>query len=95
MSVEPILVPDEAASELGVVAFVSRDAFPDATDAIRAALREDYLGRSEAGVRAMPILMRQVSEVEAKINGHETPFWVECTKRAKVHVAYWKVTSDA
>lgn len=95
MSAEPILVPDETASELGVVAFVSCDAFPEATDAIRVALREDYLGRSEAGVRAVPILMRLVSEVEAKINGNETPFWVECTKRAKAPVAYWKVTSDA
>lgn len=94
-AVEPILMPDENASDDGVIAFVSREAFPEPDAAIVAAVREvEGPGRDSAGMRAVPILMRQVSEVEAKINGWEVPFWVPCTTRAKAHLPYWKVTCD-
>lgn len=89
--VESVLLPDEIASEDGIVAYVARDAFPTADSAIAAAVREDGLGRPAPGMRAEPILMREESEVEAKINGHEFPLWVECTKRARRYERYWRV----
>lgn len=91
MEPERVLLPDEIASEDGVVAYVGRGAFPDAEAAIAEAAREDTLSREATGMRAEAILMREESEVEARINGHEFPLWVECTTRAKAHAAYWKV----
>lgn len=73
------------------MAFVAYDAFPEASAAIAAAEREDPLGRLAAGMRAESILMREESEVEAKIHGHEFPLWVPCTKRARAYAAYWRV----
>jgi hypothetical protein len=28
---------------------------------------------------------------KARINGHEFPLWVQCTKRARAHTPYWRV----
>lgn len=90
---EPVLLPDEIASERGVVAYVAREAHPDAAEAIAVADREDGLGRPVAEMRAVPVLLREESEVEAKIHGHEFPLWVECTTRARSPVPYWRVDS--
>lgn len=85
---DPILLPDEMASENGVIAYVARGAYPDPRAAIARAMRECG-GRP--GAKAVAVLLRLESQVETKINGHEDQLWVECTARAKSPVAYWKV----
>lgn len=53
-------------------------------------MREVGLDHEE--VHLTPVLMREMSEVEKRIAGHEGEMWkVECTKRAKASEPYWRL----
>lgn len=87
LSHELALWPDEAASE-EIVGWVSREAFPDRDEAAEYARREfDVTSR----LSLTPVLLREESEVEARIHGHEFPHWVQCTPRARAYAHYWRV----
>lgn len=81
--------PDEVASEDGVDGWLSREEIPDIDEATRAAAAE--LAVPAECLRLTPVLMREQSEVEARIHGHEAPYWVECTKRARHPERMWRV----
>jgi hypothetical protein len=52
----------------------------------------DWIGYdSVEAVKLTPVLLREESEVESKINGHEFPFMVECTARARHPEPYWRI----
>jgi hypothetical protein len=91
-SAEPFLWPGEIASER-LSGWVSREVVADPEEAITLAARE--LGVPRERITLAPVLMREESEVEARINGHEFPQWVECTARAKSPERFWRVTHDA
>ena len=82
------LEPDEWAAET-CLGWLSRDTFPDVGPAMTEAAR--LLREPVERIVLTPVLMREESEVEAKINGHEVPMWVECTSRAKSPMRYWRV----
>lgn len=86
---EPWLEADEVASEQGRCGWVARDLYPDAAEA-EAFARTRMYGSPER-LHLTPVLMREESEVEANINGHEFPMYVECTARAKRPLPYWRV----
>lgn len=88
---EPFLEPDEWAGEW-CDGWISRVAFPHAGEALAEAKR--LLGIPSESIKLKPVLLREESEVEANINGHEFPLWVECTKRAKRPVPYWRIEAD-
>lgn len=70
--------------------WLSRQAIPDGDEACAIVAHE--LGVSVDRVQLRPMLMREESEVEARINGHEMPYLVECTRRAKQSQPYWCAT---
>lgn len=82
--------PNEAAYEGGAFGWISRSAVPDAEEAITLAAEalQDY---PRERIQLRPVLMREQSEVEAKIAGEEFPLWVQCTKRARQHEPFWRV----
>jgi hypothetical protein len=80
--------PDEASYE-DFDGWLSRDAIPDPEGAITAAAQALEVPRER--IELVPVLMREESEVEAKINGHEFPCWVECTRRARKPEPFWRV----
>jgi hypothetical protein len=86
---EPWLEPDEWAAEDGPLGWVSRDAYPDQLAAISFARQQDPDLPDE--LHLVAVLLREESEVEAQINGHEFPMYVECTARAKRPLEYWRV----
>lgn len=97
-----LMPPDEVASERGIYGWICREAVPDEDEA--RALAAEQASGFEARVVApeelklTPVLMREESEVEANINGHEFPLTVECTARARDHAPYWRIegaTEDA
>jgi hypothetical protein len=83
------LEADEVAADAGRFGWVSRDAFPDEPEA-EAFARSQIVGPPER-LALSPVLMRGESAVEAEINGHEFPMYVECTTRAKKPMPYWRV----
>lgn len=83
--------PDEACYE-DFDGWLSRDAIPDPEEAIT--LAAQALGVKRERVALEPVLMREESEVEAKIAGHEFPCWVECTRRAKHPEPFWRVVVE-
>lgn len=96
MMAEIYLWPDEQASENGVQLFVSQDAVPDGDEAIHRAVDEGYGDYTAEQLRATPILMREIGEVEARIKGYEEQTgYVPCTKRARQAHPYWRVEVTA
>jgi hypothetical protein len=87
---ETILLPDEYASEDGKLGWVHRERVPDPGVAILAIAKET--GERPDRMQATAVLLREESQVEADINGHEFRLWVECTKRARAAEPYWQVT---
>jgi hypothetical protein len=81
--------PDEVAGEDGAEGWVSRDAIPDEIEAREFAALDLVVAPDD--LVALPVLMREESEVEANINGHEAPYWVECTTRAKHPEPFWRI----
>lgn len=87
---EVMLPADEWGSfDGGPDAWVSRLAVPDPEEAITLAAKELCVEREYLELR--PILMREESEVDARINGHEFPHWVPCTRRARAYEPFWRV----
>lgn len=83
----------EPASERGIVGWVSREGVSEA-EAIEVARRDAQSLEACVPLKIEPVLMRLQSEVEARINGGDedgNPLWVECTKRARRPVPYWRV----
>lgn len=93
---ELFLLANEEAYERGILGWMIRP--PGEEQAARSAVQEramEYV-RREVGIvdghlHLTPVLLREESEVEAKINGHESPLWVECTARAKRAESYWRI----
>jgi hypothetical protein len=69
--------------------WLSRITFTDPEEAITVAATE--LGVARERIELRPVLMRQQSEVEAKIPGNEFPCWVECTTRARRCEPFWRI----
>jgi hypothetical protein len=85
------MFPDEESKSDALLGWVSREDVPDPEEAMRIAA--DDLGDYGIAMQAQPVLMREESEVEAEINGHEFPYWVECTKRAREPEPFWRIES--
>jgi hypothetical protein len=93
LSADPFLEPSEIAYEYGVVGWVSHEIAPTKADAIAYAYSHGAVD-ADSPLSATDVLMRLQSEIEAKINGGDddgNPQWVQCTKRARRPVAYWRV----
>jgi hypothetical protein len=90
--IEELLLADEYAYEDGRLCWVSREMHPRKEEAADYAVRQ-LADRDVTRdlIRLIPVLLRLESEVEANINGHECPYWVECTTRAKHPLPYWRV----
>jgi hypothetical protein len=82
--------PDDGGDDT-ILGWLSREAVPSESEA--RALAADELLEPPESLALTPVLMRVESEVEAKINGHEAPLWVECTSRAKKAEPFWRVVS--
>jgi hypothetical protein len=80
-------MPDEA----GYAAWIERCEGDDPVQVVDEAIDvfdlRDY-GKWEAS----PVLVREESEVEARIAGHECPWYIECTPRAKGAQPFWRIT---
>lgn len=95
--IDPVLEPDSVAFSHGVVGWVSHERASTRTEAIQY-VRDHADFDVPSSLRAVDVLMRLQSEVEARINGGDEdgdPQWVQCTKRARHPVPYWRIEAVA
>lgn len=75
--------------------WLSRIVFSDPEEAITFAAEQLTFehGRqiTREQIELHPVLLREQSEVEAKVAGNEFPCWVECTTRARRAEPFWRV----
>ena len=88
LSLVEALIDDDFYDREDPRAWVERDGIT-AEEAVAIVRRDCDPG--DVALVATAVLMREESGVEARINGHEFPYFVECTERARAPRLYWRV----
>lgn len=71
--------------------FVLRREAATAEDAVVFAIRNGELNSDDVPDQIGIVLMRELDPIACKIRGVEDGYWVQCTKRAKAPVQFWRI----
>lgn len=75
----------------GPVYVLAREAAATAEAAIAFAISQGELHDEHRHDLVTQILMRELDPIACKIRGVDEGYWVECTRRAKAPVAFWRI----